>query len=49
VVLQLLNPGASRCRWQPGEGWKVGRSVAADDWIELAPGELIELRLAQSS
>ena len=49
VVLQLLNPGASRCLWQPGGGWKVGRSVAADDWIELAPGELVELRLAQSS
>ena len=49
VVLQLFNPGASRCRWHPGGGWKLGRSVAADDWVELAPGEMAELRVAQSS
>ena len=49
VVLQLLNPGASRCRWTPGGGWRIGRTVAVDDWVELAPGELAELRVAQSS
>ena len=49
VVLQLLNPGASRCRWTPGGGWRIGRTVAGDDWVELAPGELAELRVAQSS
>ena len=48
-LLRLLNPGASRCRWTPGGSWRVGRESADGDSVELAPGELAELHLAQSS
>jgi alpha-mannosidase len=48
--LRCLNPGPSRCRWQPRQGWLVtrqgGQPVQA---IELQPGELADLRLVQSS
>ena len=47
--LQLLNPGASRCRWIPGDGWKVGRDGVLSDAVVMAPGELAELQLLQSS
>ena len=50
LVLQVFNPSAARCRWTPGEGWLVGRqdAVAAAD-VVLSPGELVDLRLIQSS
>ncbi|MBL6802670.1 MAG: alpha-mannosidase, partial [Synechococcus sp. BS307-5m-G38] len=48
-LLRVLNPGACRCRWRPGGSWRVGRQSADGDTVELAPGELAELHLAQSS
>jgi alpha-mannosidase len=50
LALRCLNPGPSRCRWEPRHGWLVtrqgGQPVQA---IELKPGELADLRLVQSS
>ena len=49
LALKVLNPGASRCRWKPGDDWLVGRDDALNNDVVLAPGELAELRLVQSS
>ena len=49
LLLKVLNPGASRCRWRPGNGWTVGRDGERSDDIVLKPGELVELHLVQSS
>ena len=48
--LRCLNPGPSRCRWEPREGWLVSRQGGEPaQAIELRPGELADLRLVQSS
>ena len=47
--LRLLNPGASRCRWLPGNGWQLRRDGDLSDAVVLDPGELVELQLLQSS
>ena len=47
--LRLLNPGASRCRWFPGDGWQLRRGGVLSDAVVLGPGELVELQLLQSS
>ena len=47
--LKLLNPGASRCTWRPGVGWRVGRQHPDQEAITLKPGELVELVVTQSS
>ena len=51
VLLRVINPGASRCIWEPGSGWTVRRveSSQALATVMLAPGELIELIVCQSS
>ena len=49
LLLKVLNPGASRCRWRPGNGWTVGRDGDRSDDVVLKPGELVELHLVQSS
>ena len=47
--MRLLNPGASRCRWFPGDGWQLRRGGVLSDAVVLGPGELVELQLLQSS
>ena len=51
ILLRVINPGASRCVWAPGAGWTVRRveSNQALATVMLAPGELIELIVCQSS
>ena len=53
VALRVLNPGASRCEWEPGMTWTIRRrsSGASDatNRITIQPGELTELILRQSS
>ena len=50
LSLRCHNPGPSRCRWEPRQGWLVthqgGEPAPA---VELKPGELADLRLVQSS
>ena len=40
LALKVLNPGASRCRWKPGDDWLVGRDDALNNDVVLAPGSL---------
>ena len=47
--VRVLNPGASRCTWRPGGGWRVGRQQPDQVEITLKPGELVELVVTQSS
>ena len=47
--MRLLNPGASRCSWFPGDGWQLRRGGVLSDAVVLGPGELVELQLLQSS
>ncbi|MGE4582763.1 MAG: glycoside hydrolase family 38 C-terminal domain-containing protein, partial [Synechococcus sp.] len=49
AVLRLLNPGASRCSWAPGDGWQLKSDADPIESVELGPGELVELQLLQSS
>ncbi len=49
AMLRLLNPGASRCTWTPGDGWQMGSDSDRMESVELGPGELVELQLFQSS
>ena len=49
--LRLINPSAARCLWTPGDGWMVSREVGGEAllMVSVAPGELVELSLIQSS
>ena len=50
-LLKLLNSGSARCRWTPGEGWRVRReadSISASA-VVINPGELVSLVVDQSS
>ena len=51
IAVRLLNPGAARCLWTPGNGWSVLHPSQSSPvaTVSLAPGELAELRLIQSS
>ena len=51
LVMRVLNPGASRVVWTPGNGWQLKRSseLCSRDQLCLMPGELTELELFQSS
>ena len=51
VTCRVLNAGPARCLWRPGHHWLVRRGTHDPfvDQMMLAPGELAELQLRQSS
>jgi alpha-mannosidase len=51
VTCRILNAGPARCLWRPGHHWLVRRGTHDPfvDQMMLAPGELAELQLRQSS
>ena len=51
LVMRVLNPGASRVVWTPGNGWQLKRSSEHSNRNQLClmPGELTQLELCQSS
>ena len=51
VSCRVLNAGPARCLWRPGHPWLVrrGKHDPFVDEVLLAPGELAELQLRQSS
>ncbi len=51
LTLRLINPGSARCSWTPGGNWMLSRAAEPDAQatVSIAPGELVELSLIQSS